>query len=1000
MKEVSSKAFGLFFEPFEAKGVPPERIVAGTQVTLDLLKNKNERIDWSDFCVIMNNLRPFFTDAEYTEIGRQHLRVPMLRAVFVVGRLLFTPIGFYRWFNKPREGGGNQLFSCIVPSQRDLSSREIEVDLTVADGYEVCWDFYTIARGNFIEMPRLLGYPPATVTFRRLARGARFHITLPTRAGVLTRLRRAITWPFTVRAAARELQDAHLTLQDRYEQLEDARTRLARRQEILDAAYQLGQGLWSELDPAAVAANVARGLSEVHGVRGARLRVTAAERHTADEAGIVGDDGEAIGMDLAGHRATGRLDLWAADGSEPEYTRMLLELVAPTVALAINNAHAYRELSEYQQTLERRVDERTHALSDARDALAATVLRLEEVQQDRERLFQNISHEFRTPLALILLSVDAVLASRGATGDDQRIAHLGTVTASARKLVRMVDELLLLAAGRERELGVHPQPIDMQEAVDAAAAGWSLAARAAGQTLTVTAPAGVVGLVDPLALERVLANLLSNAVKFSPPGGQIRIDVMPPATAGAMIEVTVADNGIGIDDDLAARLFGRYEQGKGGIASRGGSGIGLSLVRELVRAHGGEVGARANPGGGTVFCFTLPTSAAQPTEPVPAPRLTPSDFGVPVTPSPVLERLEPAGTSRGSVLLAEDDLALAASIARILAEVHHVFIAHDGGTALALAEQHQPDLLITDVQMPGMDGFELTRLFREIKGVPPAPVLLLTARAGLEDRLTGFGVGAVDYLTKPFDPVELRARVRAQLGHRDLTRRLYESEKLASLGALSAGLAHELRNPANGIVNAVAPLKEMLPPELADAEHPVTQLIDVMAECADQIGYLSRQLLGFRRSGDLELRRVPIGDLIDRALANASGALTGVDLRTRLTYTGTVRCALPVLSQVLINLLENAAHAAGHGGWIEISTSRRPGRVTLEVMDSGSGVPVQLRDRIFEPFFTTKPPGQGTGLGLATSRDLVHRHGGTLELRTRGERTVFAVDLPEPPEVS
>ncbi|KAB2896418.1 MAG: hybrid sensor histidine kinase/response regulator [Kofleriaceae bacterium] len=363
-------------------------------------------------------------------------------------------------------------------------------------------------------------------------------------------------------------------------------------------------------------------------------------------------------------------------------------------------------------------------------------------------------------------------------------------------------------------------------------------------------------------------------------------------------------------------------------------------------------------------------------------------------------RIDPLGTSHGTILLAEDDLALAGSIARLLSEDHAILVAHDGATALALAEQHHPDLLITDVQMPGMDGFELTRRFRDIPGVPPAPVLVLTARAGIDDRLVGFGVGAVDYLTKPFDPVELRARVRAQLAHRALTRQLYDAEKLASLGAMSAGLAHELRNPANGIVNAVAPLKEMLPPELADPEHPVTQLIDVMAECADQVAFLSRQLLGFRRSGDLDLRRVPVGDVIDRALANASAAISGLDLRTRTEYTGPIRCAAPVMSQVLTNLLENAAHAAGPGGWIELATSKRPGRVTIEVTDSGPGVPQAIRDRIFEPFFTTKPPGQGTGLGLSTSRDLVHRHGGTLELRARGDRTVFAVDLPEPPEVS
>ncbi len=997
-REVSCRVWSVFVKPMAEKGIPVEALLDGTNVTLKTFLDKHERIDWTDTAVISANLGRIFTNAELQHIGGSYFRNPALRFMFIVARLLLTPMEFIRWTNKPRDGAGNQMFTCIVPKHRDISPTECEVELTVADGYDVIWEFLVLTAGNYMEMPRLLGYPPAKVELTRLPRGGRFHITVAAKAGIFARIKRALTWPFTVRAAARELREAHETLQDRYEQLEDARTKLARRQDILDAAYRLGQDVWAELDPAAVPAKVVQGLAGVQGVHGARLTVQAGKHDSLDQAGTIGSDGDAIAMPLSGHRASGRLELWA-DGSDVDGTKTLLELVAPTVALAINNAHAYRELADYQQTLERRVEERTHALSEARDALAATVKRLEEVQQDRERLFQNISHEFRTPLALILLSVDAVMA-RTAAADEKTVAHMGTVTASARKLVRMVDELLLLAAGRERELGVHPQPIDLHDAVHAAAAGWSLAAKAAGQTLVVNAPPGVIAQVDPLALERVLANLLSNAVKFSPPGGRITIEVKPPAQPGDMIELTVSDTGIGIDDDLASRLFGRFEQGKGGIASRGGSGIGLSLVRELVRAHKGEVGARPNPGGGTVFWIHLPASQAQPTEPMPAPRLTPSDFGVAVSAVPVIERLEPVGTSRGAVLLAEDDLALSASIARILAEDHHVMIAHDGATALALAEQHQPDLLITDVQMPGMDGFELTRRFRDIKGVPPAPVLLLTARAGIEDRLTGFGVGAVDYLTKPFDPVELRARVRAQLGHRDLTRRLYESEKLASLGALSAGLAHELRNPANGIVNAVAPLKEMLPPELADAEHPVTQLIDVMAECADQIGYLSRQLLGFRRSGDLEMRRVPIGDIIDRALANASAALNGVDLRTRPTYTGPVRCALPVMSQVLVNLLENAAHAAGPGGWIEIATSRRPGRVTLEVVDSGPGVPVHLRDRIFEPFFTTKPPGQGTGLGLATSRDLVHRHGGTLELRTRGERTVFAVDLPEPPEVS
>ncbi|HUQ03680.1 MAG TPA: ATP-binding protein, partial [Kofleriaceae bacterium] len=771
-----------------------------------------------------------------------------------------------------------------------------------------------------------------------------------------------------------------------------AREQVDRQATQLRTAYKVNEIIQRDLDLDRTVDAIARALVDEAEFAGAELEISA---HVGDVAvaravhrGVT--EGQALtrALEVQGE-GIGELRVFPKEDADRAEHEDLLAFIVPTVAMALHNALSFHAVQDYRRGLERRVEERTHDLSLARDELAATV-------KSREKLFQNISHEFRTPLSLILLSVDTLLAAAHNRDDTAAAAHHTTVTTSARKLVRMVDELLLLAAGRERELTVHAEPLDLHAAITASAAGWRLAAEAAGLSLVVTCPTSLPVSADPIALERVLANLLSNAVKFSPPGGTISIVVTP----GDRVAVEVADTGIGIDDDLRGRLFGRFEQGKGGIASRGGSGIGLSLTRELVRAHGGDIECLPNPGGGTIFRFTLATATSLPATGMTSLRLAPGDYGVSTGTETVPSRIEARGTSLGTILLAEDDLALAGSIARLLAGDYTILVAHDGSHALALAEQHHPDLLVTDVQMPGMDGFELTRRFREMPGVPPAPVLVLTARAGMDDRLTGFGVGAVDYLTKPFDPVELRARVRSQLAHRELTRQLYDAEKLASLGAMSAGLAHELRNPANGIVNAVAPLKEMLPPEFADPDHPVTQLIDVMAECADQVAYLSRQLLGFRRSGELDLRRVPVGDVIDRALANASAALSGMDLRNKQTYTGPIRCAAPVMSQVLTNLLENAAHAAGPGGWIEVSTSKRPGRVTIEVTDSGPGVPQAIRDRIFEPFFTTKPPGQGTGLGLSTSRDLVHRHGGTLELRARGERTVFAVDLPEPPEVS
>jgi signal transduction histidine kinase len=248
---------------------------------------------------------------------------------------------------------------------------------------------------------------------------------------------------------------------------------------------------------------------------------------------------------------------------------------------------------------------------------------------------------------------------------------------------------------------------------------------------------------------------------------------------------------------------------------------------------------------------------------------------------------------------------------------------------------------------------------------------------------------------KPFDPRELKARVRSQLRMRDLALRLHRAEQLAALGTLSSGLAHELRNPANGIVNAVAPLRELLPADQLGEDAPVGQLLEVLEGCAEQIAFLSRQLLGFKRGGELELRTIGLDEIVERSLTLSRPALRGIELRERLAATP-IRCAPPLLVQVMTNLLENAGHAAGTGGWVEIASHTRNGRVIVEVADSGPGVPAELRERVFEPFFTTKPPGVGTGLGLPLSRDIVHRHGGLLEIRERDGRTIFTVELPDP----
>jgi signal transduction histidine kinase len=687
---------------------------------------------------------------------------------------------------------------------------------------------------------------------------------------------------------------------------------------------------------------------------------------------------------------------------------------ARLVGLLRRKSDAKEVASDLEATLrglEKMVDDRTRELREARDELAATVAQLREAQEVRQRFFANISHEIRTPLSLIVLAAGDVAARAGAALDDRARENLGSVNEAARKMVRLVDELLLLAAAQEDKLALHREPTDLPELIGRVAIAWRLAAEAAGVELAVATPDALVADVDPVALERVASNLISNAIKYTPSGGRVEIELgfepaqrgLEPSIASAGgageqggIRLSVRDDGPGIAEELAARLFGRFERARGETRRKQGTGLGLFLVRQLVEAHGGTVAPYARVPRGSEVRVVLPATLAIRDAMVrvgrPRPLQLPPDAAEP-TSEP--RRFAPTQTSAGTILLVEDDVALAEQVARLLAERYTVIVAHDGARALELARVHIPQLLVTDVDMPGMDGVELARRFRDAVGDRLAPIVMLSAVVDLRSRVAGLEAGAIDYITKPFDPLELSARVDAQFRTRDLAMRLHRAEQLSALGILTSGLAHELRNPANGIVNAIAPLVELLPPEATRPGTATRDLLDVVASCADQVGCLARQLLGVRSSGELELRPALLGDIVERTLVLAQRALHGVELRAEVDARLAVACAAPLLVQVLTNLVDNAAHAAGAGGWVSIASEARGGRVAIEIGDSGPGVPAELRERVFEPFFTTKPEGSGVGLGLAVARAIVQRHRGVLEIRERGGRCVFVVELPD-----
>jgi signal transduction histidine kinase len=933
------------------------------------MQDSKARIDWADLCAIFREMRPHFTDEQYIELGRQYMRAPGLRMAFVVARLAMSPMDFYRWINKPKDGIGNQMFTCVRPTHREIGPFEVEIDLTLPDGFDVCWEFFVLTIGNFEEMPVLLGYQRSKVTLTRLPNGGRFHLVVPKGTAILRRMWRFIARPFLRRDAAHQLKEAHETLTERYEQLESAQRKLDRQAAQLRTAHSVNVLVQRDIDVDATLATVAKALVEEAGFTWAEVSLKGKEGSAKfgekSDAPMIARVLEARGGEkVAALALTPKTD---ADRAEREE---LLEFITPSLAIALQNA-------TYRSGLERLVDERTAELREAQSA--------------REKFFGNVSHEIRTPLSIVLLAVGDIEKRAKSKMDARAQAALGSIHDSAKKLLRLVDELLLLAAGQEGKLKLSPEATNLSALVTALVAAWTPAAEEAGLVLTARVPNGTTAKVDPVAIERVLTNLVSNAVKYTPRGGAVEIEV---AEESEGIRLSVLDNGKGISDELKGRLFGRFERAEGEHRKITGTGIGLSLVKQLVEQHGGTVKALARDGGGTEMRVMLPSSLLS-AQTKTGPLLRLGDHTAPKPAAKPRDVAAPVDVAKGTILVAEDDPRLADMIAELLSDEYVVRVANDGASALALAKQHQPNLLITDIDMPIMDGIELSKRFREVMNDRLAPIIILSAVLDLGTRVAGLDAGAVDYVTKPFDPAELRARVRSQFRQRELALRLHRAEQLSTLSVLTSGLAHELRNPANGVVNAIEPLKMLMPAELMKPGEPIGELLDVMGECAAQINTLSKQLLGFRdHETHLQLRDARIREIIDRAISISRASLENVEMRVDVPTSLNVRCAPPLLTQVFTNLFENGAHAAGTGGWVSVTTSVSAEHVSIIVSDSGPGVPVAMRSKIFEPFFTTKPQGVGTGLGLPVSREIAMRHGGTLNVQDRGAASVFVVQLP------
>jgi PAS domain S-box-containing protein len=417
---------------------------------------------------------------------------------------------------------------------------------------------------------------------------------------------------------------------------------------------------------------------------------------------------------------------------------------------------------------------------------------LAELDRAKTAFFSNISHEFRTPLTLIMGPVQELqhlLADAGPKVHDE----LEVISRNGLRLGRLVNTLLDFSRMEAGRMRASFEPADLAQVTAELASVFRSAIDRAGLAFEVDcSPVPEPVYLDRGMWEKVVLNLLSNSLKFTF-DGSIRVAVR---AEGGQAAVTVADTGIGVPAHEMPRLFERFHRIENTRSrSNEGSGIGLALVQELVQLHGGTITASSTEGAGTTFTIRLPFGHAH----LPAGALVPGGHAATVSatadpfiqealrwlpgtvrngdggPRLVPEQGTPAGDagpapqsgglSPARVLVADDNADMREYLARLLrAAGYQVIAVNDGQAALDAVRAGAPDMVVSDVMMPGRDGLDLVNALRADARTAAVPVLLLSARAGPQASIEGLQAGADDYLVKPFSAVELLARVRSNLG--------------------------------------------------------------------------------------------------------------------------------------------------------------------------------------------------------------------------------------------
>lgn len=785
-KEVSCKTLLPLFNAANGKKLDYSILLSGVPYDLNYLLDKHQRIEWRVYCRIVENLSPYFSSSDFEAMGRKEIEESRYSEIITAGFVLFSTGRLARALGRQALRVGAQLFNCMEHDTEYIASNRIRITLKTARGYDPIPELFLITKGTWYQVG-LLAKKGFRLNLALIDRGGVFDITWD-EDGILFRLKRGLRWLLNVHNALRELNAANEALLEQYNELDESKRILEQQSVFLRTAHEItssirhGMGIESTLNAITDSMVTVAKFSYVkirlyEGIEGDDLQIEASsgERKSGvrSRTQYINVDGKAIG-ELATESGA------SADISEEEE---LLNNLMRVISVSIHDSLVMRAVTDYRNNLEAKVEQRTSELKNAEDELAKTISLLKESQEMQNRFLTNISHEFRTPLTLILGPAERIIQE---TQKDAVRENARLIKRSAKKLSRLANQLLDLAKIEAGKMKLETSLQNIVPVLTEVVSTFESFAENKNMSLKFNCDQKEVMLyLDRDKFDKIMSNILSNAMKFTPRNGSVEVDLRLLENE---VEISISDTGIGIRKNQMDKIFDRFYQVDNSLHSEfEGTGVGLSLTKELVELHKGRITVESEEGRGSTFKVTLPLgkSHLQPGEIIEtgtAVRLSPFEnspkaadgetFVTAVMSRSKIRSIESVlGPPKPLLLIVEDNSYVRKYVAEIMNEQYVIAEASDGEDGMSKCFELMPDLVISDVMMPKMDGFQMCAMLKGDPRTCHIPIILLTAKATLQAKIEAFDTGADAYIMKPFDAAELKARIKNLLDQR---KRLHE----------------------------------------------------------------------------------------------------------------------------------------------------------------------------------------------------------------------------------